>query len=53
MIPSLELLDTRCLALHIRTSAHAPTTSQRVHNTQDATRVVGTNVENSDKKRGD
>lgn len=51
--PSLELLLTRCLALHIRTRAQAPTASHSVHKTEEATRVVGSNVENSDRNSGD
>ena len=51
--PSLELLETRCLALHIRTRAHAPTASHNVHNMEEVTRDVGSKVENSDKNRGD
>lgn len=51
--PSLELLDTRCLALHIRMRAKAPTTSHNVHNIEEVTRDVGSKVENKDRNRGD
>ena len=51
--PSLELLETRCLALHIRIRAQAPTESHNVHNTEEATRDVGSTVEKSDRNRGD
>lgn len=51
--PSLELLETRCLALHIRTKAQAPTASHIVHNIEEVPRDVGSNVEKSDKNRGD
>jgi hypothetical protein len=51
--PSLELLETRCLALHILIRAKAPTASLNVHNMEEVTRDVGNNVENSDRNRGD
>ena len=51
--PSLELVETRCLALHIRIKAQAPTASHNVHIIEEATRVVGNNVENHDRNSGD
>lgn len=50
---SLELLERRCLALHILINAQAPTTSHNVHNMKDTTRVDGNNVENNDRNKGD
>lgn len=50
---SLELLATRCLALHIRISDQAPIASQNVHST-DAVSLEGErNVVNKERYSGD